>query len=88
MILIGEPEILMVVKDLHLLWSLVNPDAINLDASTLDDFSGNNIYEYLLNVIQLSGRFIYLDNISRNQSVRIYEAPLYMIYMRNGHIMM
>jgi hypothetical protein len=28
-------------------------------------------------VIQLSGRFIYLDNFPGNQSVRINEAPLF-----------
>jgi hypothetical protein len=61
--------------------SLVKPDTfnrINQMLHLLDDISGNKLNKILSNVIQLSGRFIYLDDFPGNQSVWTNKVPLYM----------
>jgi hypothetical protein len=51
-----------------------------------DDISGNKMYENQSNVIHLSRRFVYLDDFAGNQSVRINEAPLYMILFKYSYL--
>jgi hypothetical protein len=68
---------LLVIFFFHIQWSLVNPDAINPDASLSGRyFWGTNYMKIYSNVIYLSGRFVYLDDFAGNQSVRINEARL------------
>jgi hypothetical protein len=58
-------------------WSPIIPDAINLDVSPFWWYFLETTYKNLSYLIQLSGCFIYLKYFPGNQSVLIYEAPLY-----------
>jgi hypothetical protein len=75
----------LVFRGLIVQWSLINTDAINLDVSPHAQFFWRTkclksiIFDSIIRTLHLSGRFIYQDNFSGNQSVRINEAPLYTV---------